>query len=133
MLKIIRIIAQIAILWLFYLIGELIVQWTGVIIPASIIGLVLLWICLMTGLLNVKLIQDGAGFLIAFLTLFFIPSTVGVIQYPELLSSAGILLVVAVTISSAFAFILSGKVSQYIEKKENSVKEGDYAGADRHH
>lgn len=133
MLKIIRIIAQIAILWLFYLIGELIVQWTGVIIPASIIGLVLLWICLMTGLINVKLIQDGAGFLIAFLTLFFIPSTVGVIQYPELLSSAGILLVVAVTISSAFAFILSGKVSQYIEKKENSVKEGDYAGADRHY
>ena len=133
MLKVIRIIAQIAILWLFYLIGELIVQWTGVIIPASIIGLVLLWICLMTGLLNVKLIQDGAGFLIAFLTLFFIPSTVGVIQYPELLSSAGILLVVAVIISSAFAFILSGKVSQYIEKKENSVKEGDYAGADRHH
>lgn len=133
MLKIIRIIAQIAILWLFYLIGELIVQWTGVIIPASIIGLVLLWICLMTGLLNVKLIQDGAGFLIAFLTLFFIPSTVGVIQYPELLSSAGILLVVAVTISSAFAFILSGKVSQYIEKKENSVKEGDYAGADSNH
>lgn len=133
MLKVIRIIAQIAILWLFYLIGELIVQWTGVIIPASIIGLVLLWICLMTGLLNVKLIQDGAGFLIAFLTLFFIPSTVGVVQYPELLSTAGILLVVAVTISSAFAFILSGKVSQYIEKKENSVKEGDYAGADRHH
>lgn len=133
MLKVIRIIAQIAILWLFYLIGELIVQWTGVIIPASIIGLVLLWICLMTGLLKVKLIQDGAGFLIAFLTLFFIPSTVGVVKYPELLSTAGILLVVAVTISSAFAFILSGKVSQYIEKKENSVKEGDYAGADRHH
>ncbi|MER1998832.1 MAG: CidA/LrgA family protein, partial [Lysinibacillus sp.] len=117
-MQIIRIIAQIAILWLFYFIGELIVTWTGIIIPASIIGLVLLWICLMTGLINPKLIKDGASFLIAFLTLFFIPSTVGVIEYPELLSKAGILLVIAVTISSAVAFIVTGKVSQYIEKKE---------------
>jgi holin-like protein len=132
-LQIIRIIAQIVFLWLFYFIGELIVTWTGIIIPASIIGLLLLWICLMTGLINVKLIQDGASFLIAFLTLFFIPSTVGVIEYPELLSKAGILLVVAVTISSAFAFIVTGKVSQYIEKKENNMKEGDYASVDRHH
>ena len=132
-MQIIRIIAQIVFLWLFYFIGELIVTWTGIIIPASIIGLLLLWICLMTGLINVKLIQDGASFLIAFLTLFFIPSTVGVIEYPELLSKAGILLVVAVTISSAFAFIVTGKVSQYIEKKENNMKEGDYASVDRHH
>lgn len=132
-MQIIRIIAQIAILWLFYFIGDLIVQWTGIVIPASIIGLLLLWICLMTGIVNVKLIQGGASFLITFLTLFFIPSTVGVIQYPELLSKAGILLVVAVTISSAFTFILTGKVSQFIEKKESAVKEGEYVSADRHH
>ena len=132
-MQVIRVIAQIAILWLFYYIGELIVAWTGIIIPASIIGLLLLWGCLMTGILNVKFIKDGASFLIAFLTLFFIPSTVGVIEYPELLSTAGMLLVAAVIISSAIAFLVTGKVSQYIEKKENRVKEEDYASADHHH
>lgn len=132
-MQVIRVIAQIAILWLFYYIGELIVAWTGIIIPASIIGLLLLWGSLMTGILNVKFIKDGASFLIAFLTLFFIPSTVGVIEYPELLSTAGMLLVVAVIISSAIAFLVTGKVSQYIEKKENRVKEEDYASTDRHH
>lgn len=87
----------------------------------------------MTGVLNVKLIQDGASFLIAFLTLFFIPSTVGVIEYPELLSTAGIILVVAVIISTAIAFIVTGKVSQMIERKESGVKEGDYARSHHHH
>lgn len=132
-MKAIRIIVQVGILWLFYFIGQLIVEWTGIFIPASIIGLVLLWGCLMTGVLNVKLIQDGASFLIAFLTLFFIPSTVGVIEYPELLSTAGIILVVAVIISTAVAFIVTGKVSQMIERKESGVKEGDYARSHHHH
>lgn len=130
-MRVIRTVAQIAILWIYYFIGVLIVEWTGIIIPASIIGLLLLWGSLMTGLLNVKFIQDGAGFLITFLTLFFIPSTVGVVEYPELLTLQGILLVVAVIASTIIVLVLTGKVSQAIEKKESKVKEKDYAGS--HH
>ena len=132
-MQIIRIIAQIAILWGFYFIGQLIVTWTGIFIPASIIGLVLLWICLMTKIINVKIIQDGASFLIAFLTLFFVPTTVGIIEYPELLTVEGGLLLLAVVISSAFTLIFTGKVSQYIERKENRLEEKTYAESPYRH
>ncbi|MGM9943498.1 MAG: CidA/LrgA family protein [Lysinibacillus sp.] len=121
-MKIIRTIAQIAILWVFYYIGVLIVEWTNIFIPPSIIGLVLLWALLMLNIINVKLIQDGASFLIAFLTLFFIPSTVGVVEYPELLTLSGVLLVLAVFVSTVIVIIVTGKVSQYIERKEQEVK-----------
>lgn len=124
-MRILRIIAQIGILSVYYFIGVLIVDVTGIIIPGSIIGLVLLWLSLYFKLLNVKFIQEGASFLLAFLTLFFIPSTVAVINYPELLTKAGVFLVIAVIVSTLLTMVITGKVSQYIEKKENEPKEAN--------
>ena len=121
-MRIIRTIAQIAIIWVFYYIGVLIVEWTNIFIPPGIIGLVLLWALLMLNIINVKLIQEGASFLIAFLTLFFIPATVGVVEYPELLTRSGALLVLAVFVSTVIVIIVTGKVSQFIERKEQEVK-----------
>ena len=131
-MKILRTIAQVGILWLFYFIGVLIVEWTGIFIPPSIIGLVLLWGLLMLNVINVKLIQEGASFLIAFLTLFFIPATVGVVDYPELLTVSGLLLVLAVFLSTVATIIITGKLSQYIERKEQAKKE-DVGHVSSHH
>ena len=132
-MRIIRTIAQIAILWVFYYIGVLIVEWTNIFIPPGIIGLVLLWALLMTNVINVKLIQDGASFSIAFLTLFFIPSTVGVVEYPELLTLSGLLLVLAVFVSTVIVIVVTGKVSQFIERKEQEVKEDVMDVSTNHH
>ena len=130
---IIRTIAQICIVWVFYFIGVLIVEWTGIVIPASIIGLVLLWLLLMFKVINVRLIQEGASTLIAFMTLFFIPSTIGVIEYPELLTTAGLLLVIAVIFSTVITIVMTGKVSQLIERKEQAVKEEVGHVSSNHH
>ena len=124
-MRILRIIAQIGILTVYYFIGVFIVDMTGIIIPGSIIGLVLLWLSLYFKLLNVKFIQEGASLLLAFLTLFFIPSTVAVINYPELLTKAGVFLVIAVIVSTLLTLVITGKVSQYIEKKENEPEEAN--------
>ena len=132
-MRIIRTIAQIGILWVFYYIGVLIVEWTNIFIPPGIIGLVLLWALLMMNVINVKLIQDGASFSIAFLTLFFIPSTVGVVEYPELLTLSGLLLVLAVFVSTVIVIVVTGKVSQFIERKEQEVKEDVMDVSTTHH
>ena len=132
-MKIIRIIAQILILWIFYFVGQVIVNWTGIFIPSSIIGLLLLWICLMTDIIKVEYIKDGASFMILYLTLFYIPATVGLIEYPELLRLEEILLIVAIFISSAVTLVITGKASQYIENKEGKkIKGGDYANLNNH-
>ena len=123
-MRVIQIIAQVCILWVFYYIGVLIVKLTNIFIPASIIGLVLLWLAMTFNIVKVKWIQDGAGFMIGFLTLFFVPSTVGIIEYPELLTKEGILLIVAVIISSIFTIIVTGRLSLFIEKRENNSSEG---------
>lgn len=123
-MKIIRTIAQIAILYGFYYIGVFIVELTGLPLPASIVGLVLLFISLQMKWIKVEMIQLGAGFLIAFMTLFFIPPMMGIIDYPQLLSLDGIILMATVVFSTMFAIFITSILSQKIEKKEQSLKEG---------
>lgn len=122
-MRILRTLIQIGILTIYYYVGVLIVNLTNIIIPASIIGLILLWLSLKLKLVKIEYIQDGAGFLIAFLTLFFIPSTVGIIEYPELLTMNGLYLIIAVILSTLLAILISGKVCQWIEKKEQVKQE----------
>lgn len=123
-MNIIRTIAQVGILTLYYLLGVAIVKLTGIFIPGSIIGLLLLWLSLYFKLIKVQHVQKGANLLLAFLTLFFLPSTVAIINYPELLTKAGAILMLAVILSTLFTIIVTGKVSQYIEKREMG-QEGD--------
>ena len=117
-----RVVVQVGILYVFYFLGDFFVTLFQLKFPGSIVGLVLLWVCLYFKWLDVQVVADGANLLIAFLTLFFIPTTVGVVKYPELLTKNGFLLIVAVFISSIFAFVFTGKLSQMLEKIE--VKEG---------
>ncbi|WPK12141.1 CidA/LrgA family protein [Lysinibacillus louembei] len=124
-MQIIRTIAQIGILTIYYYLGVVIVNLTGIFIPASIVGLILLWLSLYFKLIKVQYIQDGATFFLAFLTLFFIPSTIGVVDHPELLSKAGLYLILAVIVSTLFTIALTGKWSQWIEKKEAAAKDGE--------
>ena len=126
-MRIIRICLQIFILWIFYFIGDMVVNLLHIQFPGSIIGLLLLWLALYFKVFNIKYVLDGANFLISFLTLFFIPSTVGIIQYPELLTLKGIILVIAVFISSMFAFVFTGKFAGFIEQKEVK-KDGELHG-----
>lgn len=62
LMRIIRTIAQIIILYVFYYIGVLIVKVTELPLPASILGLVLLAVCLKMKWVKVEYIREGAGF-----------------------------------------------------------------------
>lgn len=123
LIRIIRTIFQIVILYVFYLVGTWIVTVTGLPLPGSIIGLLLLSIGLFTKIINVKLIEAGASFLIGVLTIFFIPATVGIVNYPELLSSNGAKLILAVLCSSVLTIYITGVFTKYVEKKSLVKKE----------
>lgn len=122
-MRVIRIIIQIGILNIFYYIGVGIVSYLHIPLPGSVIGLLLLALSLNFKIIKVEYIQDGAGFLIGILTLFFIPATVGIIDYPELMSTTGLLIILAVIASTLIAIYLSGLVTQLIEKRELAKKE----------
>lgn len=117
MVKIIRIILQVIILYLFSFIGSWIVQSLSLQFPGSIIGLLLLFGCLYFKIIPVELIKDGVGFLLTFLALFFIPATAGIMDYPELLSWTGLGMVLSVFVSTLITIALTGKICERLERK----------------
>lgn len=127
-MKIIRIITQILILYVFYYIGVFIVELTRLPLPASIIGLLLLVFCLQMKWIKIEYIRDGAGFLIAFMTLFFIPPMIGIIEYPQLWSKDGLILIATVIVSTMLAIYITSVLSQKIEKKELELNEKEKLG-----
>lgn len=121
-MKVIRICLQIGILFIFSYIGTFIQNLFHLIIPGSIIGLILLFICLTLKVIPVELIEDGAGFLLGILTLLFVPMTVGIMNYPSLLSWQGLLLLGIVVVSTAITIVISGIFSQRLEKRTEKKK-----------
>lgn len=123
LMRVVRIIVQIGILNIFYYMGVGIVSFLHLPLPGSVIGLLLLALSFNFKIIKVEYIQEGAGFLIGILTLFFIPATVGVIDYPELWSKTGLLIILAVIASTLISIYITGLLGQLIEKKEAAKKE----------
>ena len=117
MKKVGRIIFQVIILYLFSTLGSFIVELLPFSFPGSIAGLLILLACLLLKIIPANLIKDGAGFLLAFLALFFVPATAGIMDYPQLASLKGVFIIIALIISTMFTIVVAGKVCQYFESK----------------
>lgn len=118
--KSIRIVIQIGLLSLFFIIGAAIQRYFELVIPASVIGLVLLFLCLLFNILPEKWVRDGAGFMTKHLIIFFIPATVGIINYYDLFIGRGFLLIVITAVSSLIVLVTSGYVSEKLAERRGS-------------
>lgn len=122
-MKILTIVLQTCILYIFSFIGTTIHNFFHLVIPGSIIALLLLFICLCLKIVPVKSIENGATFLLNILMFLFIPTTAGIMNYPSLLSIQGALLVVAILLSTIISIAITGTVSQFLEKKAQKRKD----------
>ena len=117
MKKMVFILFQILFLYLFSFLGTLVVEKLSIPFPGSMLGLILLFICLQLKIIPVNFIKDGAGFLLAFLALFFVPATAGIIQYPQFLSWTGGFMLLSLIVSTVFTIFVTGRLCEFFLKK----------------
>lgn len=102
--------------------GELLKYAIHLPVPASIYGLVILFILLETGALKLDAVKDTAIFLIEIMPLMFIPAGVGLLTSWSLLQSFLVPLLVITVVSTFIVMIVTGKVTDFLisrkEKKE---------------
>ncbi|MBA2878353.1 CidA/LrgA family protein [Anoxybacillus ayderensis] len=111
-------VIQIGGLYALYMIGSFIQQLLHIPIPGSMIGMLLLFLLLMTGIVKEKWVARGANMLLSHLTLLFIPATVGVMDYVELFSGKGIWSVVIVIVSTMMVMVFAGFIGQWAQTRE---------------
>ena len=102
-----KIIRQIGIIFTVCWLSILVEKVLPFAFPASVIGMILLFICLLTGVLKIEHIQEKADFLLENMTFFFVPAGVSIINYFDVLESTWIQLVVICVISTVVTFAVT--------------------------
>ncbi|OMP68369.1 CidA/LrgA family holin-like protein [Domibacillus epiphyticus] len=115
---------QAGVLYVISLVGNQIADWLNLSIPGSLIGMILLFILLTTGILPSKWVEMGALKLVAFMPLFLIPATTGVIDYGAFFLQEGIGLVVVIIGSTLMTLAVSAFVSDRLARKEEQQWDG---------
>ena len=108
---------QLLMILIFSFIGEVLHAVIPIQMPASIYGLVLLFIALMTGLVKLPQVHEAARFLIEIMPLMFIPAAVGLITSWGMIRSR-LLAYGIITVVSTFAvMIVSGHITQLVIRR----------------
>lgn len=130
-MKIIRIIAEVGVLYLFYLAGDYLQQLLQLPIPGSIVGLLLLFILLLLKIVPVKLIENGSNFILAYLPMFFIPATAGIMNHLDIFSGRGLLLIGILVVSSVLTMVVTAHSSEWIATRSagSKARRSDHASA----
>lgn len=109
-------ILQLAVIFFYLAVGELIVWLTGVPVPSSIIGMVLLAASLCSGVLDIRRVDRVADFLVRNLGFFFVPAGVGLINCFGLVSDEWVPIVVAAVVSTFLVIAATGWSHQMVRR-----------------
>ena len=120
-MNIITIILQIIFIHVFLFLGIAIKQFLDIPIPASMIGLVILLICLFLRIVKLEWIEKGGNWLLAELLLFFIPSAVGIVNYDEILSLQGLESILLIGLITFIVMAVTAYIADYIQMRKGSV------------
>lgn len=118
---------QVSILFAFTFISEILNRIIPLPIPASIYGLVFLFLCLEFKIIKIDQIKDTADFLLAILPIMFVPSSVGFIKALPLMKKYGIQFLIIGVSTTFLVMIVSGLITQLILriKKRFNKKSGN--------
>lgn len=123
MTGVLRIITHIFFLYALFLIGNVLQEIFHLFIPGSVIGMILLFLLLKLGIMKLKWLEEGTSLLLRHLTLFFIPVTIGFMEYLELFKGRGLLLLIITVISTALVMGVGGAVSEQLARRKETQNE----------
>ena len=119
---------QLAIIFGISFIGELLNAMLPLPIPASVYGLVILFVLLCTKIIKLEQVETVAEYMMAIMPLFFIEPTVGIMNSYGLVKGKILPLFIACFLSFAAVIVVTGSVSQGIIRIRQRKKQKEEKG-----
>lgn len=119
-------IKQLLIILLVSFIAEAMEYFIPLPVAASVYGLILMLVGLMTGIIPLEKVEGAADYLVEIMALMFVPPTVGIMATVDELKEMGVALVVISAVTTLIIMVVTGKVAQFIlnrRKKNEGGKE----------
>ncbi|KUP06743.1 LrgA [Bacillus coahuilensis p1.1.43] len=124
MKKILLVLIQLLILCFIFEMGTWITYSYHLAIPGNVVGLVILFMLLWSGIVKLHWIEEASRLLLKHLAFFFVPISVGLITLGHIIQSKGIILFLIITISTIMGLVVTGITSQkMIIKKDLKTNE----------
>ncbi len=120
-----KFVFQFLIIIIFSFIGEILHYIIPLPIPASIYGIILLFVALQCKLIKVRDIKETSSFLIAVMPIMFIPAAVGLIDSWKAVSQSLIQYIIITVVSTFVVMGVSGLVTQYVIRREKKQKQNE--------
>lgn len=109
---------------LFSFLGELCRYLIPYPIPASIYGMVLMFIALVTKILPLEKVRDAGSFLTSFMPVLFIAPTVNIIACWDAIKNDILALLLIIIVSTVLTFGVSGVITQwFIRRRKGGQKD----------
>lgn len=113
-------VKQFMIIMIVSFLGEILHGVLPLPVPASIYGLILLFVALLIGVVKEEQIKETADFLVEIMPILFIPAGVGLMTKWEALKKLLIPLALLVTLGTVFTMVVTGKVTDWMLKKKGA-------------
>ena len=104
-------------------VGELLKYMLPLPIPASIYGMVIMFIGLMTGAIKLDAVKDVGKFLIEIMPIMFIPAGVGLMVSWGALKPVILPISIIIVVTTILVMGVSGRIAQFILKREDKKHE----------
>ncbi|USZ14535.1 CidA/LrgA family protein [Moraxella sp. FZLJ2107] len=101
-------------------IGQVVIALTDLPLPPSIIGLVVLFIALQTGVVQLATVEKLAKVLMDYLVLLVIPACISIMQYLDIIRDDLWVLIVAVSLSTVLVLISTAGSYTWLRKLQKS-------------
>ena len=118
-----KFLKQFCIILLVSFAGEIINILVPLPVPASVYGLMLMLIALMTGVIKLPQVKETAEFLVEIMPVMFIPAAVGLIDSWGVLKPVLLPFAVIILVTTVFVMVVTGRVTQGIIIKERKKNE----------
>lgn len=118
-----KFLRQFMIILLLSFLGEVLKMFIPLPIPASVYGLVLMLLCLVTGILKTSQVKEAAFFLIEIMPVMFIPAAAGLIDSWKVLQPLLLPILVITAVITIFVMVVTGKIAQMIAQKRGIKNE----------
>ncbi|MDE6203796.1 MAG: CidA/LrgA family protein [Lachnospiraceae bacterium] len=116
---------QFGIILLLSFVGEILHMLLPLPVPASIYGIILLFLCLEWKIISVSAVKETSSFLIEIMPVMFIPAAVGLMDAWENIKTAWLSYAVITMVSTFVVMAVSGKAVQFIMNRgKKSGQEG---------
>ena len=122
-MKVLEYLLQFLVILAVSLLGELLNRVVPLPIPASIYGMLILFVALCTGVIKLSYVKGAGKLLIFIMPLLFLLAAVGLVDSWAVMQGFIVAIIVTVAVSTVLVAAAAGRVTQYfINRKEREGK-----------